>query len=50
MTGLRPDGREMAEAIRAALDQARIDPSRDRLRQRARLGHQAERPARDRGV
>ncbi|MFI9507904.1 beta-ketoacyl-[acyl-carrier-protein] synthase family protein [Nocardia sp. NPDC052566] len=25
MTGLRPDGREMAEAIRAALDQARVD-------------------------
>lgn len=27
MTGLKPDGREMAEAIRAALDQARVDPS-----------------------
>ncbi len=27
MTGLKPDGREMAEAIRVALDQARIDPS-----------------------
>jgi len=27
MTGLRPDGREMAEAIRAALDQARLDAS-----------------------
>lgn len=27
MTGLRPDGREMAEAIRAALDMARVDPS-----------------------
>jgi act minimal PKS ketosynthase (KS/KS alpha) len=27
MTGLRPDGREMAEAIRVALDQARLDPS-----------------------
>ncbi|GAA0341252.1 beta-ketoacyl-[acyl-carrier-protein] synthase family protein [Actinoallomurus spadix] len=26
MTGLRPDGREMAEAIRAALDEARTDP------------------------
>jgi act minimal PKS ketosynthase (KS/KS alpha) len=26
MTGLRPDGREMAEAIRAALDEARIAP------------------------
>lgn len=26
MTGLRPDGREMAEAIRAALDRARLDP------------------------
>ncbi|MGY2011486.1 beta-ketoacyl-[acyl-carrier-protein] synthase family protein [Nocardia gipuzkoensis] len=25
MTGLRPDGKEMAEAIRVALDQARID-------------------------
>ncbi|MFC8525933.1 beta-ketoacyl-[acyl-carrier-protein] synthase family protein [Nocardia sp. NPDC057227] len=25
MTGLRPDGREMAEAIRVALDEARID-------------------------
>ncbi|MDT3442120.1 MULTISPECIES: beta-ketoacyl synthase [unclassified Pseudofrankia] len=27
MTGLRPDGREMAEAIRLALDEARVDPS-----------------------
>ncbi|WP_272497689.1 beta-ketoacyl-[acyl-carrier-protein] synthase family protein [Actinomadura terrae] len=27
MTGLRPDGREMAEAIRAALDEARTDPA-----------------------
>ncbi|MDT3395505.1 beta-ketoacyl-[acyl-carrier-protein] synthase family protein [Streptomyces sp. B1866] len=27
MTGLRPDGLEMAEAIRTALDEARIDPS-----------------------
>ncbi|MCX4527201.1 beta-ketoacyl-[acyl-carrier-protein] synthase family protein [Streptomyces sp. NBC_01551] len=27
MTGLRPDGREMAEAIRSALDEARIDPA-----------------------
>ncbi|APU14260.1 MULTISPECIES: beta-ketoacyl-[acyl-carrier-protein] synthase family protein [Actinoalloteichus] len=27
MTGLKPDGREMAEAIRVALDQARINPS-----------------------
>jgi act minimal PKS ketosynthase (KS/KS alpha) len=26
MTGLRPDGREMAEAIRAALDEARMNP------------------------
>lgn len=26
MTGLRPDGREMAEAIRAALDEARVNP------------------------
>ncbi|MEW2044669.1 beta-ketoacyl-[acyl-carrier-protein] synthase family protein [Streptomyces sp. NBC_00377] len=26
MTGLKPDGREMAEAIRVALDRARIDP------------------------
>ena len=26
MTGLRPDGREMAEAIRSALDEARIAP------------------------
>ncbi|MEU9310335.1 beta-ketoacyl-[acyl-carrier-protein] synthase family protein [Streptomyces sp. NPDC048256] len=26
MTGLRPDGREMAEAIRVALDEARINP------------------------
>ena len=46
-----PDGREMAEAIRAALrprpGSTRTD---DRLRQRARLGHQAERPARDRRV
>jgi minimal PKS ketosynthase (KS/KS alpha) len=27
MTGLKPDGREMSEAIRAALDQAELDPS-----------------------
>jgi minimal PKS ketosynthase (KS/KS alpha) len=27
MTGLRPDGLEMAEAIRLALDEARVDPS-----------------------
>ncbi len=27
MTGLKPDGREMAEAITVALDQARLDPS-----------------------
>ncbi|MFI5527156.1 beta-ketoacyl-[acyl-carrier-protein] synthase family protein [Kitasatospora sp. NPDC051853] len=27
MTGLKPDGREMAEAIRVALDRARTDPS-----------------------
>jgi act minimal PKS ketosynthase (KS/KS alpha) len=27
MTGLKPDGREMAEAIRVALDRARRDPS-----------------------
>ncbi len=27
MTGLRPDGREMAEAIRVALDEARFDPT-----------------------
>jgi act minimal PKS ketosynthase (KS/KS alpha) len=27
MTGLKPDGREMAEAIRVALDAARLDPS-----------------------
>lgn len=27
MTGLKPDGREMAEAIRCALDQSRIDPT-----------------------
>jgi act minimal PKS ketosynthase (KS/KS alpha) len=27
MTGLRPDGRELAESIRVALDQARLDPS-----------------------
>ncbi|MFD6065857.1 MULTISPECIES: beta-ketoacyl-[acyl-carrier-protein] synthase family protein [Amycolatopsis] len=26
MTGLRPDGNEMAEAIRTALDEARLDP------------------------
>jgi minimal PKS ketosynthase (KS/KS alpha) len=26
MTGLRPDGREMAEAIKAALDQSRLNP------------------------
>ena len=39
------------EAIRdGAWPSARVDPGRDRLRQRARLGHQAERPARDRGV
>jgi act minimal PKS ketosynthase (KS/KS alpha) len=28
MTGLRPDGREMAEAITDALDQSRLDPTR----------------------
>ena len=49
MTGLTAEGLEMAEAIDAALDQARIDATDDRLRQRARLGHQAERPARDGG-
>lgn len=27
MTGLKPDGREMAEAITAALDEARLDPT-----------------------
>ncbi|WP_266381522.1 beta-ketoacyl-[acyl-carrier-protein] synthase family protein [Streptomyces canus] len=27
MTGLKPDGREMAEAIRVAMNQARIDPT-----------------------
>jgi act minimal PKS ketosynthase (KS/KS alpha) len=27
MTGLKPDGREMAEAIRVAMDRARLDPS-----------------------
>lgn len=27
MTGLKPDGREMAEAIRVSLDQARLDPT-----------------------
>ncbi|MEU4349655.1 beta-ketoacyl-[acyl-carrier-protein] synthase family protein [Streptomyces sp. NPDC023838] len=27
MTGLRPDGKEMAEAIRWALDEARLDPT-----------------------
>ncbi len=27
MTGLRPDGREMAEAIRATLDEARLNPA-----------------------
>ncbi|MFV2088246.1 beta-ketoacyl-[acyl-carrier-protein] synthase family protein [Micromonospora sp. LOL_021] len=27
MTGLKPDGREMAEAIRVALNQARLDPT-----------------------
>jgi act minimal PKS ketosynthase (KS/KS alpha) len=27
MTGLRPDGKEMAEAIRAALDEAQLDPT-----------------------
>ena len=49
MTGLQArTAREMAEAIHAALDEARLDPDRDRLRQRARLRHQAERPPRDR--
>ena len=41
-------GAEMAEAITAALDEARLGPDRHRLHQRARLGHQAERPPRDR--
>ncbi|GAA1288062.1 beta-ketoacyl-[acyl-carrier-protein] synthase family protein [Saccharothrix xinjiangensis] len=27
MTGLKPDGREMAEAIRVALDESRVDPT-----------------------
>ena len=27
MTGLRPDGRDLAEAVRAALDAARVDPT-----------------------
>src|SRR6185437_903392 len=27
MTGLKPDGRELAEAIRVALDRARLDPT-----------------------
>ncbi|GAB1644467.1 beta-ketoacyl-[acyl-carrier-protein] synthase family protein [Krasilnikovia sp. MM14-A1259] len=27
MTGLKPDGREMAEAIRVALDEAKLDPT-----------------------
>ncbi|MGW2255604.1 beta-ketoacyl-[acyl-carrier-protein] synthase family protein [Kitasatospora sp. NPDC001660] len=27
MTGLKPDGREMAEAIRVAMDRARVDPA-----------------------
>jgi act minimal PKS ketosynthase (KS/KS alpha) len=27
MTGLKPDGREMAEAIRVALDEAKVDPT-----------------------
>ncbi|MEV0113627.1 beta-ketoacyl-[acyl-carrier-protein] synthase family protein [Streptomyces sp. NPDC050844] len=27
MTGLKPDGREMAEAVRVALDRARLDPT-----------------------
>ena len=42
MTGLRPDGREMAEAISDRLAEARVDAVRDRLRQRSRLGHPAE--------
>lgn len=27
MTGLKPDGRELAEAVRVALDEARVDPT-----------------------
>ena len=50
MTGLRADGREMAEAIRPALDRGPARTRRRGLRQRPRLGHQAERPARDRRV
>ena len=50
MTGLKPDGLEMAEAIRVAMGRAGVVPDDDRLRQRARFGHQAERPARDRRV
>ena len=50
MTGLKPDGLEMAEAITDAMRQGGTEPERHRLHQRARLGHQAERPPRDRGV
>ena len=50
MTGLRPDGAEMAEAIMDAMRQAGSAARGHRLHQRPRLGHEAERPARDGGL
>ena len=51
MTGLRPDGAGDGRGDQGR-DGARrgLDPADDRLHQRARLRHQAERPARDRRV
>ena len=48
MTGLRPDGIEMAAAIDDAMAQDRTAGRVRRLRERARVRNQAERPARDR--
>ena len=47
MTGLTSEGLEMARGHRRRPRPRPARPDRDRLRQRARLGHQAERPPRD---
>ena len=49
MTGLTREGLEMSQAIDRALDHGRLDRRGRGLRQRPRLGHQAERPPRDGG-
>ena len=50
MTGLKPDGREMAEAIRATLDRARMTPDDVDYVNAHGSGTKTERPARDRRV